>query len=1126
MFTGRRKLLCFGLLVALLMTLPAGVFAAAVGQIKGTITDAETGEPVIGASVLVVGTKFGAMTDFDGRFTIARLEPGEYTVKISHLDYDAVEVTEVQVKTDLTTEVSQELTKKVTDIGQTIQVTADKEIIDKFETANQTRITKEVIKNKPVTTVDELLTQVPGVVTGREGEIFIRGGRAGEVAYIVDGVPMGDPLGGLGQVGANLSLVSGSIQEFTVIKDGFDPEYGNALSGIVKVTTQTGSKDNTRASLQYMTDDLGNSSLNEYSRNYDYVQFSLQGPDPIFSNKVFPALGFNYLQDKELTYYFYAEVSKDDGIHQYEDFDTPLTSRDYGYFNLLGLDVPERLRNKYYWMFNVKFRPEQSLKLILSYKDSYSQQTLFDWDYRYTPNTAPVYRNDWNSLSVEVSQAVGRNLSYEAVLSYSSTDISQKPGDPNNPGHGLDPDDFMLNSEWESYDDNNDNGVYDAPEPLINLYPDTTEYGFGLSGPAYTSGELVWNEGLGEWVQLFDVNTQAGEISPSDFRFNDNLILDNLEGEPFLDLNGNGVWDAGDYLHDKNGNGRLDEYREEIVNVREPEPFIDGDSIVGERFVDFNGNGTYEEGVDMFIMSTDPATNMDVNHNGKYDGPDDVWQIGIPYIDRNGNGMYDPPNGRYDVGEPFTDVNGNGTYDYGGSRNFLSPGTYESVQDQELVWHRRSTDTYRGEVKAFWQLGSHELKGGFALQQDVFEYREIQDPQYPYTGRPDGGPYPDRGAFRDMWDYEPWQGTAYLRDKLEYGSMIASLGFRWDFYIQDRYDLIPVAEQDDLGSGVILGDRQKFSPRIGFSYPISDKAKVHFNYGHFYQLPKFTYMYRRNTVSVDRNDAIGNYNLDYQKTVQYSFGVKYAMSENYSVDLSGYFKDEFDKINSRQIKIGNILYQQYQNSDYGRSRGFELQLDKRGGGYVNGSLSYSYAFAYGKASEANQNYLGNEELQREPLSEAPLNDDIRHRLVANVQVFIPTTVKPRLFGLPIPNGWSLAVEALIESGRPFTPDRSYPNLAQIAGEDIQRNVMRMPSTVVFDVRFTKDFKFVGLDYSFIVWVENLFDSRNVVYVYRNTGRPDTQRNESQVVKGGTEYDLNPANWDYGRQIRLGLEINL
>ncbi|MEA3296737.1 MAG: hypothetical protein U9R56_02600, partial [candidate division Zixibacteria bacterium] len=64
------------------------------------------------------------------------------------------------------------------------------------------------------------------------------------------------------------------------------------------------------------------------------------------------------------------------------------------------------------------------------------------------------------------------------------------------------------------------------------------------------------------------------------------------------------------------------------------------------------------------------------------------------------------------------------------------------------------------------------------------------------------------------------------------------------------------------------------------------------------------------------------------------------------------------------------------------------------------------------------------------------------------------------------------------------------------------------------------------DYSLVLQVENIFDNRNVVYVYPETGRPDTDQNISGVIKGGKPYDLNPAHWDYGRQIRLGFKVNL
>jgi len=1075
------------------------------------ITDKETGEPVIGASVQIVGTTRGAQTDFDGKYTIPQVEPGTYSIKITSLEYNTVNVTGVVVNADLVSEVSQQMTKKVSELDVQITVKGERPIIDKRITESQVTIDKKTIERQPVTTVDELLKSVSGVVTNSQGEVFIRGGRAGEVSYIMDGVPIGDPLGGLGQAGANLSLVSGSIQEFTVIKDGFDPEYGDALSGIVKITTQTGSKDVRRINAQYITDDFGNKSLDKYSNNHDFYRFSISGPDPILRDKILPALGINSLENKELTYYLYAEVDKTDGAHQYGSYDTPLTHARNASFNLLGLGIPERDYNRYFWMTNIKFRPTQNMKLIFSYKNTVTKQTLFDWTYRYSAETAPLQTEKWNSASVEISQALNKNMNYEAVLSYSENGLTQKPSDPNNPGHGLNPDQIPLNYQWESYDDLNHNGKYDAPEPIVNLFPDTMEYGTNYSGPAFTRGEAY----------AIDQNVQGSTIDPTNFRFNSNNYVDNLESEPFVDLNGNGVWDRGDYLHDVNGNGKLDSNLVSHINKRTDEPYIDGDSIIGEPFKDVNNNGVYDQGIDIFIRSVGPD-NMDLNHDGRHNGPNDPWDPGIPFVDRNGNGLYDAPNGVYDTGEPFVDLNGNGVHDAGGNSTFYDPGSFSS----SATWHYRNTKTYRGEGKLFWQLGNHELKLGGSIKQEDFIYQEIQQPYLPYNGRPDGGPYPDRGSFRDMFGYSPWSGSVYFRDKLEYGSMIANLGLRWDFFLQDKNKLIDVARNDDLGSGIILGDREKVSPRIGFSYPISDKAKVHFNYGHFYQRPSLLYMYERNTTSVNLNTVVGNYNLDYQKTIQYSFGVKYAMSENYSVDISGYFKDEFDKINSKSVRVGGLTRQQYQNSDYGRSRGFELTLEKRGGGYVNGQLSYTYAYAYGKASQTNTNYLSDFELGRDPLDEAPLDNDIRHSLKSSIQFYVPSNVRPRLFGIPIMNGWSMDIQTIIESGLPFTPDQTYPDLTTAQGENIQRNSLRMPSTINFDIRFSKDFRVFGMSNSFILWVENVFDNKNVNTVYANTGRPDTQNNQSGVVMGGTSYQDNPSNYNYGRQIRVGVEVNL
>ncbi|UCC44495.1 MAG: carboxypeptidase-like regulatory domain-containing protein, partial [Candidatus Zixiibacteriota bacterium] len=227
MFCGRRIPTIAVVLFLWVSLLSVIVMAGSTGQIKGRITDSESGEPVIGASVLIVGTTQGAYTDVDGYYTILRVDPGTYSLRITHVDYKTVEVVDVKVQIDLTTEHDQGMEQKVTELDEKITVQGRQDILNKFEVAGQVNISQEEISHRPVQTVDQLLEQVPGVQLKSTGEIFIRGGRAGEVSYIVDGVPMNDPLGGLGvSGGASMDLASGSIADIQIIKDGFDPEYG------------------------------------------------------------------------------------------------------------------------------------------------------------------------------------------------------------------------------------------------------------------------------------------------------------------------------------------------------------------------------------------------------------------------------------------------------------------------------------------------------------------------------------------------------------------------------------------------------------------------------------------------------------------------------------------------------------------------------------------------------------------------------------------------------------------------------------------------------------------------------------------------------------------------------------
>ncbi|MFQ6008550.1 MAG: von Willebrand factor type A domain-containing protein [Candidatus Zixiibacteriota bacterium] len=151
------------LLSAGLMVVSTLLLAGSTGQIKGVVTDKVTRQPVVGASVLVVGTTRGTVTDSLGNFVIANVEPGVYTLRISHIAYREYEVTDVTVKSDISPNLALELQKGTTELTEKIVVSAKRDPIARIEASSQ-----QTIPLTPVTTVSNLLNQATGVVASRD----------------------------------------------------------------------------------------------------------------------------------------------------------------------------------------------------------------------------------------------------------------------------------------------------------------------------------------------------------------------------------------------------------------------------------------------------------------------------------------------------------------------------------------------------------------------------------------------------------------------------------------------------------------------------------------------------------------------------------------------------------------------------------------------------------------------------------------------------------------------------------------------------------------------------------------------------------------------------------------------
>ncbi|MBI5463483.1 MAG: carboxypeptidase-like regulatory domain-containing protein, partial [Ignavibacteriales bacterium] len=181
----RSRPLFFSLL--LIALLPLAVFAGQTGKLVGKITDKKSREAVIGVSVLLQGTKLGASSDFEGEYIISNIPPGTYTLTVSSLGYKTSTIRNVVVKIDLTTTMDVSMEESIVE-GEEVVIVAERQLVQKDLTSSSVTVSAEEMKVMPVENLSQVINLQAGVVGGH-----FRGGRTGEVAYLVDGIPVNNP---------------------------------------------------------------------------------------------------------------------------------------------------------------------------------------------------------------------------------------------------------------------------------------------------------------------------------------------------------------------------------------------------------------------------------------------------------------------------------------------------------------------------------------------------------------------------------------------------------------------------------------------------------------------------------------------------------------------------------------------------------------------------------------------------------------------------------------------------------------------------------------------------------------------------------------------------------------------
>jgi len=145
----------------LILLLTSHVLAGTTGKIAGRVKGADTGEPLVGVSILIEGTTMGASTDVEGEYVIMNIPPDTYTVVASGVGLQKKRFTSVKVSVDFTTRLDIKLSTDVIAL-ETVEVQAEAPMIRRDLTSSHTNIDAASIEALPVESVTQILSLQAG----------------------------------------------------------------------------------------------------------------------------------------------------------------------------------------------------------------------------------------------------------------------------------------------------------------------------------------------------------------------------------------------------------------------------------------------------------------------------------------------------------------------------------------------------------------------------------------------------------------------------------------------------------------------------------------------------------------------------------------------------------------------------------------------------------------------------------------------------------------------------------------------------------------------------------------------------------------------------------------------------
>jgi len=423
-------------------------------------------------------------------------------------------------------------------------------------------------------------------------------------------------------------------------------------------------------------------------------------------------------------------------------------------------------------------------------------------------------------------------------------------------------------------------------------------------------------------------------------------------------------------------------------------------------------------------------------------------------------------------------------------------------------FHHSYVDTYEARFDLTSQLNRHHQLQ-FGLSGRYFDML-FDDTQLPWLEEP----------YTDYYHKFPYEFSAYMQDKIEYDYMTINLGLRMDAY---NFQTQVWSDLNDPQSPLVDTEtKYNLSPRIGISHIITDRSTFTFGYGIFHQNPTYRNIYTNSDLNLTTpRPILGNPTLQAQKNTAYEFGIKNQLTEEWVVSLVGWTKEYTGLTATEVVPAFPFTYTIAKDIDYGTARGLDVTVQK-----VNifsnwaGRMTYTYSKAMANRGDPWEGYRNTDTPETMPKREIVMPYDRRHQLGLFIGYRVPKTGGIPVFGYNLFNhtNWDLTYNAM--SGSPYTPT--------IEGIPQETYSARMPWIQQMNLTILKVFKVNDLQFRMGLEVRNLFDMKNVIDVYPETGKPDDpgRRSNNRVANfqnSDTVYDV-PYFYGERRSIQFTTEI--